>query len=660
MPNIEGQKRWSAVRLLETHELARGGVNGNLNEQAKALADRTEFLMDEKASKAEIVQGVFEFGTYSEFDAAKSTLPLNCTVVINEENTTSTGQWTIGNNLWNGTELKKSSFDPLVQSKKYFDESIEIKNDKELYEASNNVTHININPNNGTIRAVTSAVVNIFKITTGETYELKSTGFDLVYAKLGVSETDISTVGTVLELVPLSSIDTTTKTFVAPISGYAFLNVKWIPSLDITTTLTIKSLINAEVSKIKNIPIRDELAQQRLDAADLENVIKKQSLVVIDPNLFNAAKKITGFYVGVSGTLISNSGAALVCFEIEADKKYLLHAPKFLSTKTIGLSATDSVVNGKAITNRELTATTNPEIYEFITTQADKDLKFAFFTTRLDSQSQNVTASLKIYIDKVPTDLSPYVAEIAGFRISPASTNINNDTPKSRLSNKKVQSYGDSITFGTGGSYIAECSEIWGTTIENYGSSGGRASRVVDIVTAGDGLPKRDTATASKVWPVKDFTDLACVTLMIGTNDSDANITIMGNIDQLPVGKVQDYADPNEYWNLFPNNYVCNIALFIEYIHWKAPEAEIHICTPPYRNQTGVNDEARITKLIPLLESVARLYGVHLFYGTYECGIGHKHMSAEYGVYSNDGVHFTQLGNKVFGKYFAQKVLNWS
>ncbi|MDC4839540.1 hypothetical protein OHV81_14390 [Acinetobacter baumannii] len=92
MPNIQGQKKWSEVRLLETHELARGGVNGNLNEQAIALADRTEFLNQEKASKAEIVQGVFEFGTYAEFDAAKSTLPLNCTVVINEENTTGTEQ----------------------------------------------------------------------------------------------------------------------------------------------------------------------------------------------------------------------------------------------------------------------------------------------------------------------------------------------------------------------------------------------------------------------------------------------------------------------------------------------------------------------------------------------------------------------------------------
>lgn len=116
MPNIEGQKRWSEVRLLETHELARGGVNGNLNEQAQALADRTELLMEEKASKTEIVQGVFEFGTYAEFDAAKLSLPLNCTVIINEI-PTGTQTWGQGTNRWNGTTLTKSAYDPLTQAK---------------------------------------------------------------------------------------------------------------------------------------------------------------------------------------------------------------------------------------------------------------------------------------------------------------------------------------------------------------------------------------------------------------------------------------------------------------------------------------------------------------------------------------------------------------
>ena len=51
MPNIEGQKKWSDVRLLEAHEFARGGANGNLNEQSKALVDRTEFLKEIQKQK---------------------------------------------------------------------------------------------------------------------------------------------------------------------------------------------------------------------------------------------------------------------------------------------------------------------------------------------------------------------------------------------------------------------------------------------------------------------------------------------------------------------------------------------------------------------------------------------------------------------------------
>lgn len=130
MPNIVGQKKWSIVRLLEHHELARGGLNGNMNEQAQALADRTELLMEEKASKSEIGNGWHEFDTYVLFDAAKATLPLNCTVVIGEKNTTGTGQWDIGNNSWNGTTLKKSAFDPVEISKSYINNKFAIPLDQ--------------------------------------------------------------------------------------------------------------------------------------------------------------------------------------------------------------------------------------------------------------------------------------------------------------------------------------------------------------------------------------------------------------------------------------------------------------------------------------------------------------------------------------------------
>ncbi|MCO8043460.1 hypothetical protein OC498_13175 [Acinetobacter bohemicus] len=147
MPNIQGQKKWSEVRLLETHELARGGVNGNLNEQAIALADRTEFLNQEKANKSEIVQGVFEFGTYAEFNAAKANLPLNCTVVIGEENNSGSGSWGVGNNRWNGSILAKSSFDPYEKSRSYTNEKTRELNDKLRSVDSKGSTHIFVDAN---------------------------------------------------------------------------------------------------------------------------------------------------------------------------------------------------------------------------------------------------------------------------------------------------------------------------------------------------------------------------------------------------------------------------------------------------------------------------------------------------------------------------------
>ena len=168
MPNIEGNKKWSPVRLLETHELARGGANGNLNEHAQAFADRTEFLMDVKASKQEIVQGVFEFGTYTEFNFAKTNLPTNCTVVINEENNTGIGTWGIGNNRWNGSILSKSSFDPVQLSKKYTNDLVQGQSEEYRYlidSLTKEVSKKLLNSTDGSIMNVVDMLENIiFKI----------------------------------------------------------------------------------------------------------------------------------------------------------------------------------------------------------------------------------------------------------------------------------------------------------------------------------------------------------------------------------------------------------------------------------------------------------------------------------------------------------------
>ena len=593
------------------------------------------------------------FTTLALAQAAQASLPANTVVEVTNDGANN------GTYQWNGTVLTKSAYDPLAQSKNYTDLSVNTRNIKQLYSTANNVLNLNVDPANGSLRTVAFAQVNVFPITLGKKYTLRSVGFDTTYAKLAVSPSNSTTVGKTQTLVTLENGgDVDTKTFTSPISGYAFLNVKWVPSLDMTTTISIKSSEFVESVGFQDKPIRDTLAQQRLDDAKIEKVINSDDLNIVDPNIYNVSVKTPLFFVGISGTLVSNSGGELISFPIMSNKTYFIKSSQWLSTKTVGLSETGTVSNGKAITNRALSATTDPSVWKLTTTSMDIGFLYAFFTTRLDSQSYDVRGSVEIYVENIPIDKSPFISKIKGIRLG-----INSELPPqktvTRLSNKKVWTLGDSITQGTNGQYQPQMEQLFGTTINNYGSSGGRASRVVDIVVAGDGQPKRDVATSGTVWETKDFTNLACVTLMIGTNDSDAGIGTMGDISQIPSSKVQDYVISNDYWALFPNNYLCNIALTIEYIKWKAPQVEIHICTPPYRNQTGVSDETRITKLIPLLESVCRLYGVHLFHGTYECGIGYKHMSAEYGIYSPDGVHFTQLGNEIFGKYFAQKVLSF-
>lgn len=227
---------------------------------------------------------------------------------------------------------------------------------------------------------------------------------------------------------------------------------------------------------------------------------------------------------------------------------------------------------------------------------------------------------------------------------------------KTRFSGKKVIALGDSITAGTQGGYIKYLEAAFDTVILNHGSSGGRAGRVFDQVVAGEGLDRRNSSTAGTTWPVINFAGAACVTLMIGTNDSDGSF--FGSIADVPSTNFSDHATLAEYAALFPNNYLANIAFVIEYIRNKAPKAEIHIITPPYYYDTA-NGTQRITKLIPALEAVSRYYGVHLIYATYESGIGFKQMNGALNIYSYDGIHFNEQGNEVFGKFIAQKVLSF-
>ena len=111
MVDIVTNPEWKAVRILERDEVALGGYGGNMNEQATALVARTELLKEEKADRNDIVQGQYSFATLAAFDAAKTTIPPNSTVVIDQVGVNQ------GTNTWDGLTLTKSPYDPVQVSK---------------------------------------------------------------------------------------------------------------------------------------------------------------------------------------------------------------------------------------------------------------------------------------------------------------------------------------------------------------------------------------------------------------------------------------------------------------------------------------------------------------------------------------------------------------
>ena len=101
MTDINPTPSWAAVRQLEIGEFALGGANGNMNEQAKSLAARSEFLKQRAA---------YQYNTMAEANADIANIAVNQNV-----NVVDSGlhyKATAG-----ATTLTKSAYDPLTQAK---------------------------------------------------------------------------------------------------------------------------------------------------------------------------------------------------------------------------------------------------------------------------------------------------------------------------------------------------------------------------------------------------------------------------------------------------------------------------------------------------------------------------------------------------------------
>lgn len=323
-------------------------------------------------------------------------------------------------------------------------------------------------------------------------------------------------------------------------------------------------------------------------------------------------------------------------------------------------STTLSSITADFVSNVGYVATNIPDVYRF-TVPKGSGIKSMIMNIKIDTGSYTLNIVDTLSIQEGGFDEN----KVGVKRKSVSSINGNSikdefarqglapiaNKLESRFLNKKVFCFGDSITQGTEGGYVKYLSSTLGCDLSNFGSSGATAKRLVDIVVAGSGIPRRDTTTAE--WAVKDYTQCSAVTLQIGTNDFHS-----GAISDIPTTDLSSYADPLEYWALFPSNYVANIALCIEYIKSKNPECEIFLITPPYRNKEG-DTPSRMGAVLPFLKAVSEHYSVPLINSMQESGIGFRYMKGGI-LYSYDGIHFNELGNKLWGKCIAQKMLSIS
>ncbi len=90
-----------------------------MNEQAKSLVNRTQFLKANSATKdevAELAGGNYSFETYDLMDAAKTSLSENSTItILDDPDPSKNGPWG-----WDGSNFTKSKYDPVKLLQEFF------------------------------------------------------------------------------------------------------------------------------------------------------------------------------------------------------------------------------------------------------------------------------------------------------------------------------------------------------------------------------------------------------------------------------------------------------------------------------------------------------------------------------------------------------------
>lgn len=443
---------------------------------------------------------------------------------------------------------------------------------------------------------------------------------------------------------------------------YVVVNVKfnaevinWLVAED--TAYNGSPAFSPVIARINDIPVADKEARKSVAQAfgDVEG----------NENLYTSTNSLVDRYI-TSGRLIGASSAVqawrIAVVPVTEGHTYAVYfGPTFPDIYwQYGLYATGPL-QANALSAAEgavaFASTIDTQTKTF-TVPAGKGITHAFINAKASIEDYTATLIVQPGVS-VPVKPLPYVAALrkaggkpikdptARLKIADLERRTRADM---RFVGKKVYHFGDSITEGTEGGYVKYVQDILQCVSTNYGSSGSRTGRLVAKATD---QPDRQTVGGAVTNP--DYTDVAAVTIMIGTNDIAVPASI-GTLADIPAQSLQDLpftpsggsavTTPAEYWALFPNTFYGNLGLVIEYIKHKNSNTLIYLISPPHQNG------ADMAAIATALAEIAKHYSVRFIDAQNEAGLEKKQLLK----YSYDGTHLNALGNELWGRFVGHRI----
>ena len=226
---------------------------------------------------------------------------------------------------------------------------------------------------------------------------------------------------------------------------------------------------------------------------------------------------------------------------------------------------------------------------------------------------------------------------------------------ESKYKDKTILFIGDSLTFGNNG---AE------TNNRSISYHVGKHFKESNIINNGhNGANSSDFYNTLK--NKTSFIDVIAVVANYGANDGGASGTVANSIPEMTNLTLRDVVTDgvivgdtsitteDEYFALFANNWLGNMAKAIEYIKFYNPMTQIYLHAPHYIDQWHDNLASGISNA---MKSLAEYYGIVYIPAGEEIGINKR--NAKYYKTNNytDWAHLNDLGNQIKGNYIAHSI----